>query len=88
MKLSTQGVRYSPGEQKAFALLTAKPKTTIELTDAIYKNGNRPFNSRDVVRGMMKRLMDKIRLNKEPFIVRCTERRGPHPLSFWVEKRK
>lgn len=88
MKLSAKGVRYSPTEQKAFSFLSTKPKTTIELSDAIYTKTTRPFNDRGVVLSVMKKLTNKVHANREPFIIRSTERRGPYPVSFWVERVK
>jgi len=88
MKLSNKGVRYSPAEQKIFGFLTSKPKTTIELANAIYTKTNRPLNDRGCIISIMKKLTNKAQANNESFAIHCTPRRGPHPISFWVEKTK
>lgn len=83
-------VRYSRSERNAFRFLP-KDGTRIDtntLTDKIYKSTDRrPFNDRQVVLGVMNRLARKVQLNREPFRVQRSERQGPYPVNFWIEKR-
>lgn len=83
-------VNYSPFERKVFALLTKKPKTTKAITEAVWEDverRHRPRYARQSVLGALTNLSDKVRVNREPFKVKKTERTGPHPIMFWVEKR-
>lgn len=89
MTLSEESkVNYSPFERKVFALLAKKPKSTVDITDAIWGSDRRkrPTYARQSVLGALTSLSDKVKANREPFKVKKSERVGPHPIKFWVEK--
>lgn len=80
-------VSYSPFEQKVFAALQLKvPKSTVDITDEVYTPRERPHNARQSVLGALISLSKKVRKNREPFAVKKSERKGPHPVNFWIEK--
>ena len=78
---------YSSFERKVFsALKLNKGKSTIDIAEEIYNGGDRPFNARQSVLGALKNLSKKVKANREPFVVKQSERKGPHPINFWIEK--
>lgn len=81
------GVRYSKTERLVFEALPADGRkiTTVALTDKIYGRRQRPFNARQNVLSILNTLVRKVKANKEPFKLKRSERRGPHPIEFWVE---
>ncbi len=80
-------VRYSPTEQRLRALLRREPKTTEELTRALYRGRVAPYHARKAVVGALTSLASKTDANDEAFRVARTRRAGPHPISFWLEER-
>jgi hypothetical protein len=85
MNLSEE--KYSPFERKVFALLAKKPKSTTAITDAVWgAERRRPRYARQSVLGALTSLSEKVKANREPFAVKKSERTGPHPIMFWVEK--
>jgi hypothetical protein len=85
MKLSGKNIKYSPSEIRAFALLSNKPQSTLQLSDKLYNKKQRPYNARQSALDTMNRLIKKVSINNESFVVRRDERRGPHPVKFWLE---
>ena len=89
MNLSTNESRkkhnYSPLERKVFEVLKEQPKSTVDITHEIYGR-NRPTYARQSVLVALNGLADKVKLNREPFRVKKSKRKGPHPVNFWVEK--
>lgn len=84
--LRNNGVRYSPAEQKLFALLPRGRRNAILTTDLAHQlHGRRAPHGRAQVIGTAKSLLRKMRLNREPFRLRKTERSGPYPVFIWVE---
>lgn len=83
-KLTSSGtVRYSPNEQRLFALLRKEPRDTGEISELHY-NGSIPFNGRKIIIGALMSLVHKVKANKEPFQIAHTKRQGPIPMSFWL----
>ena len=81
-------VRYSPTEQRLRALLRREPKTTEEISRLLYRNRETPpYHARKSVVGALTSLATKMDANDERDRVARTERRGPHPISFWLEER-
>lgn len=78
-------VAYSPGERDLLSLLREEPRDTETLTRLHYGTGERPFNGRRVVVGLLSSLARKVVLNREPFRIRSTPRAGPLQKSFWRE---
>ena len=82
-------VRYSAGERSVFALLPksgATVSTSIILAKA-YKDKREPFNGRKIILSALNSLVRKIEYNDEPFRLKKTERSGPIPMRFWLEKK-
>ena len=88
-KLKIDGkVKYSRGEQACFKALGAKPRSSTDVVNAVYKTSKEvPYNGRKIVIGMLASLRRKMLANKEPFKLMNTERQGPHPIEFWLEKK-
>ncbi len=85
MKLTSKGVvPYSAAEKEAFALLSRKPQTTSLLVERLGKEELFAPNS---LIGVLGTLARKVRINEEPFRVMKSQRRGPHPIEHWIEKR-
>jgi hypothetical protein len=90
-KLTTDGalVPYSESERALFALLgagAARALDTKQLADKRYE-GEEPFHSLSIVRSTISSLARKIEANKEPFTLEKSERNGPHPVSYWLERK-
>ena len=86
MQLSeNRDVKYSPLEKRLFGQLQRSPKSTVDITEAVYPERERPFNARQSVLGALNSLSKKIRQNREPFAIKKSKRKGPHPVNFWVE---
>lgn len=90
MKLTTDGeVPYSKTEKKLFDLLSTKKQTTLELVESFL--GDRAKDDRNilypnaVVNITLRVLAKKVVLNGEPFRLLRSQRRGPHPISHWIE---
>ena len=79
-------VKYSPIEQKVFAVLSRKQKTSTDITAAIYPKRDRPYYARQTVVGALDKLTKKALKNRESFKVMKSKRKGPHPIHFWIEK--
>lgn len=80
--------RYSKMEQRLLALLLLGGRIdTNALVLGAYKK--QPFNARASVMATMRSLIRKVKFQHEAFVIKETERRGPHPKEFWMEvKRK
>jgi len=84
-------VRYSAGERTMFALLPKSGGTisTTTLSQRFQKEKpSAAFNSRKVVNGLLTSLRKKIEFNDEPFRLKNSERSGPIPMRFWLERKK
>ncbi len=81
-------VRYSPTERRLRALLRlGEPRSTEELSTALYRGRSRPYHATKSTVGALTSLATKMDVNGERDRVARTERRGPHPISFWLEER-
>ena len=79
-------VRYSPGEQRLFALLNQKPIPSTVLAGKYYRGDvGVPYHSRKIVIGLADSLRKKVIINREPFRVIKSNRKGPHPIEIWLE---
>lgn len=87
-RLTSDGrVKYSKLESRAFAALSADPIDTKELAKRLY-GGNAPYHSVGAARSTVQNLIKKIDFNQEPFRVMKSAARGPHPMDWWVERRR
>jgi hypothetical protein len=86
-KLSGTSYKYSKGEQKVFECLNGKETSTTEILNHFYRGTKRPINGRKIIISVLRSLQVKIDWNKEPFRLASSKRRGPHPISVWLEKR-
>lgn len=91
LSLNSNGpVRYSDKEKAVFALLRRhgnRPVDTIKLLHSYYDGRPVPFNGQVALNGTIRSLVTKVERNKEPFRIRKSERRGPHPMEYWIEKK-
>ena len=85
-------LHYSKKELALFRLIPKDGKhiDTDKLLSGLYggKKGEPyqyPYNGRTAMTGAMRSLIDKVKRNNEPFRVMKSERRGPHPMEFWIE---
>jgi hypothetical protein len=80
-------IKYSPRERAIFMLLPQNGKSinTHSLIDRYYKK-KAPVNARMCIIGAMRSLISKVQRNREPFRIKKSDRSGPHPMEFWVEK--
>lgn len=81
--------RYSPLEQRAFGLLPqgkdqADALTSTMIAAKLY--GRRP-NANQRTMSVLRSLKAKAIRYREPFRIKQTARRGPHPVSWWVESK-
>jgi hypothetical protein len=88
MQLVNKKVRYSPSERRLFDVLpkNGEPLSSTEIIEKVYGRKKRPYNARQVVVGTLVRLQDKLKVNHEDFRIKRSERRGPHPIEFRIEK--
>jgi hypothetical protein len=78
-------VRYSRLESLVFQALTTEPQTTSELAARLY-GSNGPYNSIGSARAVLYSIAKKMRHNNEPFRLKRSKARGPHPISWWLEE--
>lgn len=79
-------MKFSPSEQKALNLLKTAPQNTTALIKLYFQPDQPPFNSRQIVVGVLSSLMKKAQASKAPFRIRKSKRAGPQPIKFWIEK--
>lgn len=82
-------MKYSAGEEKMLGTLRKGRKraaSSLEIAEQFYA-GDIPFHGRKIVISLLASLSKKAEANGEPFRVGRTKRRGPHPVSFWLEER-
>lgn len=80
--------RYSKNEAKVLGILRAagKPISTVDVANKVYATKTkRPMNARQTILGALISLQRKAKANKETFAIKNTERKGPHPIQFWIE---
>ena len=84
---------YSPSEARLFDILKEScsdeksAKSAEDIAKLMYKRGAAPYHATRVAIMTLKSLGEKIRLNAEPFSLKKSKRRGPYPISYWLEKR-
>lgn len=89
--LSDNGVAvgYSPAERALFDLLPMKPKKVSSADLVKLRYGTTPpFHGQSIIGSTARSLAKKVDANKEPFRVAKSERAGPKPTEYWLEKRK
>ncbi len=80
---------YSPREKELLALIRStgnRRLTTSELMDKVFGD-NPPFNARQSLLSTLTNLDRKIERRREKFKLKKSPRRGPKPVSFWLEER-
>ena len=80
-------VQYTKRENKLLDLLKAqrRPLSTIEISRMFYGR-QAPFNSRQSMLQVLRQLNLKMKENKESVRIVSSERRGPYPINFWLER--
>lgn len=90
LKLKENGaatVPYSDTERTAFAALPrGKAATTSEVLVKIYGD-EVPYHGRNILNSTIRSLARKIEINREPFAIERSPRRGPHPMTIRVAAR-
>jgi hypothetical protein len=81
-------IHYSPREKALLAAMRGAGRrlTSTELIDKVFGE-EAPFNARQSLMNTMTSLSRKIEGRKERFALKKTARRGPRPVSFWLEER-
>lgn len=92
MKLKIEGaeIAYSPAETEAFGFLSlgeSKAVSSKELVEKKY-GGDPPYHALANIRAAIDGLSRKIEINREPFFVVKSKRNGPHPIHYWLERRR
>ena len=85
-----RSVPYTLKERNLFRLLPQDGKriSTTQLARRYYHSSQMPMNANVLVVNGVRALKEKVDKNREPFRVRKTARAGPHPIEYWVEKRR
>lgn len=82
----SQPIPLSRREKELLKLIGSKPVTSTDLMKRYYRDERTPpFNARQIVVSRVKTIMAKLEVNKSDKRVRQTKRRGPNPVSYWVE---
>jgi hypothetical protein len=82
-------VSYSEAEVDILNLLSSgrdNARSTTELVELRYGT-DAPFHALSIVRTTIASLSRKADRNKESWRVVKSKRQGPHPISYWIEKR-
>jgi hypothetical protein len=85
-----QRARYSVLEQELFSAMPQNGDrvTTHDLVYARMKSGHWDVKyPRNIVATVMKKLIEKVKLNDESFLIRSEQQRGPNRLeiAYWLE---
>jgi len=75
---------YSTAETKLLTLLRKKGRSDSNSLALAYYGKQAPLNARLSVSGLLRGLRRKAVFNKEKWKVLSSERRGPHPIEWWV----
>lgn len=76
---------YSKMERRVFAALSIQRRDSKTITKMVYGSRRKPEFARGVVIGTLRGLSKRISRNKEPFAIKESPARGPHPKEFWLE---
>jgi hypothetical protein len=92
MELKTEGLKigYSPREKEAFGFLSlgeSHAATTKELAERRY-GADPPYHSLSIMNAVMNSLSKKMKINREPIMLKKSSRNGPHPIHYWLERRR
>jgi hypothetical protein len=81
--------KYSPAEQKLFQLLrrTNDPINSTTLMELYYNGRRQPVHGRTAMNVSLKRLMQKVDQNKEPFKIVRSKRQGGEPITWQIRTR-
>ena len=90
-KLNEEGrERYTSKEKAVWSAIPKKEGKRITTSDLIVKvyDDREPEHARESVMLHAKHLIEKIKKNREPFVLCRSSRLGPYPSEFWIERRK
>lgn len=80
---------YSKREHVLFLIVSDGKIDTRGISEQFYGSESKiPLNGRKIVIGALSTLRKKIDINREPFRLASSERSGPIPMRFWIEKRR
>lgn len=84
-------LKYSPSERLVFEILGRKllpvPSTAIVYQFYKAKKQQAPYNSRAIVMGSCRSLVQKIEINKEPFTIKRIKHQGNKVLEYQLVER-
>ena len=81
---ASSSVKLTDLERQLLALLSARPRTTDQLIGMYWKQP--PFNAGNILRGRLTGIARKLEHVGDPRRIVKSPRRGPHHISYWVEK--
>lgn len=87
--MKKEKVDLSKSELRLFELM---PRAGVRIsTEALVeltypKPKSRPMNARVIVGGRMRTIMAKFEYNGDRCKLKKSERRGPNPIEYWIEK--
>ncbi len=90
VKMPEQKSRYSRSEQLLFNLLMRQRKAPTDarvLATLFYEGREEPFHSMSTLNSILRDLERKMVINGEPWAIRRSERRGPHPMKYHLVKK-
>lgn len=79
---------YSKGERKIFGFLAPVRRSSADIAERYYRPLHVPMHGRKIIIGLLNSVRRKVELNKEPFRIMATPRKGPHAIYFFIEKCK
>lgn len=76
-------VKYSKSETALLKMLARGRRiSSVELTDRLYENGNRPYHARHSMNTIMTSLIKKVEYNRESFKIVKSDPAGPHSMEY------
>jgi hypothetical protein len=91
MSLTTSKRRYSKSEELLFRFLPQDGKriTSARLTELRQKAGGwKVKHPRNNITVTMGHLIEKVKENRERFVIHQSDRCGPHSVEYWIEVRR
>ena len=86
----TREINYTDAEKSLIDYLKkkrGKPVSTLDIIEYHYPNQKeRPFHARNSVVTTLSTIIKKVKAKQEDFKICKSERRGPHPSEYWIEK--
>ena len=83
-------IGYSRAEREIFALLPSKgnQRSSKDIAKLRYGSKGIPYHGQSSVNSALRSLQKKVIINEEPFRVEKSQRAGPYPIFFWIQRKK